>query len=191
MIVTLITVGKYLETRAKGKTSAAIEKLMKLAPQEATVLRGGVEMVVPVEDLAVGDEIVVRPGERIPADGVVSKGTTSVDESTLQAKAFLSKSRSATRSRRRRSIRQATFTSRPNGSATIRPSARSSVSSMKPAPAKRLSPKSPTPSPASSSRPSSPWPSPLQPCGTSPWEPTWNSPFPSAYPSWSFPAPAP
>lgn len=83
MIVTLITVGKYLETRAKGKTSAAIEKLMKLAPQEATVLRGGVEMVVPVEDLAVGDEIVVRPGERIPADGVVSKGTTSVDESTI------------------------------------------------------------------------------------------------------------
>lgn len=83
MIVTLITVGKYLETRAKGKTSAAIEKLMKLAPKEATVLRGGVEMVIPVEDLAVGDEIVVRPGERIPADGVVSQGTTSVDESAI------------------------------------------------------------------------------------------------------------
>lgn len=83
MIVTLITVGKYLETRAKGKTSAAIEKLMKLAPKEATVLRGGVEMVILVEDLAVGDEIVVRPGERIPADGVVSQGTTSVDESAI------------------------------------------------------------------------------------------------------------
>jgi len=83
MIVTLITVGKYLETRAKGKTSAAIEKLMKLAPKEATVLRGGVETVILVEDLAVGDEIVVRPGERIPADGVVSLGTTSVDESAI------------------------------------------------------------------------------------------------------------
>ena len=83
MIVTLITVGKYLETRAKGKTSAAIEKLMKLAPKEATVLRGGVEMVIPVEDLAVGDEIVVRPGERIPADGIVSQGTTSIDESAI------------------------------------------------------------------------------------------------------------
>lgn len=83
MIVTLITVGKYLETRAKGKTSAAIEKLMKLAPKEATVLRGGIETVIPVEDLAVGDEIVVRPGERIPADGVVSQGTTSVDESAI------------------------------------------------------------------------------------------------------------
>lgn len=83
MIVTLITVGKYLETRAKGKTSAAIEKLMKLAPKEATVLRGGVETVIPVEDLAVGDEIVVRPGERIPADGIVSQGTTSIDESAI------------------------------------------------------------------------------------------------------------
>ena len=83
MIVTLITVGKYLETRAKGKTSAAIEKLMKLAPKEATVLRGGIETVVPVEDLAVGDVIVVRPGERIPADGIVSQGTTSIDESAI------------------------------------------------------------------------------------------------------------
>ena len=83
MIVTLITVGKYLETRAKGKTSAAIEKLMKLAPKEATVLRGGIETVIPVEDLAVGDEIVVRPGERNPADGIVSQGTTSIDESAI------------------------------------------------------------------------------------------------------------
>lgn len=83
MIVTLITVGKYLETRAKGKTSAAIEKLMKLAPKEATVLRGGVETVILVKDLAVGDEIIVRPGERIPADGIVSQGTTSIDESAI------------------------------------------------------------------------------------------------------------
>ncbi len=83
MIVTLITVGKYLETRAKGKTSAAIEKLMKLAPQQATVLRNGTETVIPIEELAVGDEIIVRPGERIPADGVISQGTTSIDESAI------------------------------------------------------------------------------------------------------------
>lgn len=83
MIVTLITVGKYLETKAKGKTSAAIEKLMKLAPKQATVLRSGKEMLIPIEDLIVGDEIVVRPGERIPADGVISQGTTSIDESAI------------------------------------------------------------------------------------------------------------
>ena len=83
MIVTLITVGKYLEARAKGQTSKALEKLMDLAPKQATVVRGGVEQVVPVEQLAVGDEIVVRPGERIPADGVVLSGTTSIDESAI------------------------------------------------------------------------------------------------------------
>lgn len=83
MIVTLITVGKYLETRAKGKTSAAIEKLMKLAPKEATILRNGIEATIPIEDLVVGDEIIVRPGERIPADGIICKGTTSIDESTI------------------------------------------------------------------------------------------------------------
>lgn len=83
MIVTLITVGKYLETRAKGKTSAAIEKLINLAPKQATVIRNGTEAVIPIEKLAVGDEIVVRPGERIPADGVISQGTTSVDESAI------------------------------------------------------------------------------------------------------------
>ncbi len=83
MIVTLITVGKYLETRAKGKTSAAIEKLMKLAPNQATVLRNGREIVVPIEQLAVGDEILVRPGERIPADGIILQGTTSIDESAI------------------------------------------------------------------------------------------------------------
>ncbi|WP_301860064.1 heavy metal translocating P-type ATPase [uncultured Megasphaera sp.] len=83
MIVTLITIGKYLETRAKGKTSAAIEKLINLAPKQATVIRNGAETVIPIEKLAVGDEIVVRPGERIPADGVISQGTTSVDESAI------------------------------------------------------------------------------------------------------------
>ena len=83
MIVTLITVGKYLEARAKGETSRALEKLMDLAPKEATVVRGGVETVIPVEQLRAGDEVVVRPGERIPADGTVLFGTTSIDESAI------------------------------------------------------------------------------------------------------------
>ncbi|MCI6087132.1 MAG: heavy metal translocating P-type ATPase [Selenomonas sp.] len=83
MIVTLITVGKFLEARAKGETSRALETLMDLAPSEATVVRGGVETVVPVAELRTGDEIVVRPGERIPADGTVLLGQTSVDESAI------------------------------------------------------------------------------------------------------------
>lgn len=83
MIVTLITVGKYLEARAKGQTTDALRALMKLAPQEATVLLDGVEMTVPVSALAAGDTIVVRPGARIPVDGTVTEGTTSVDESAV------------------------------------------------------------------------------------------------------------
>ena len=83
MIVTLITVGKYLEARAKGQTGQALEKLMRLAPQQATVVRGGKECVVPVEQLAVGDEVIVRPGERIPADGTVVSGETTLDESAI------------------------------------------------------------------------------------------------------------
>lgn len=83
MIVTLITVGKYLETRAKSKTSAAIEKLMKLAPKQASVLRNGIETIIPIEELVVGDEIIVRPGEQIPADGTICQGTTNIDESTI------------------------------------------------------------------------------------------------------------
>ena len=83
MIVTLITLGKYLEARATGKTSEALAKLMELAPREATVIRKGREIVVPVEQLAPGDEILVRPGERLPADGVVLSGQTSIDESAI------------------------------------------------------------------------------------------------------------
>lgn len=82
-IVTLITVGKYLEAKAKGSTSEALKKLMALAPKKATVLRDGVEQEVFVEELVVGDEILVRPGESIPADGIVIEGTTSVDESAI------------------------------------------------------------------------------------------------------------
>lgn len=83
MILTLITLGKYLETRSKGKTSEAISRLMDLAPKTATVLRDGREVELPVEDVAVGDLIVVRPGQSIPVDGEVTEGVSSVDESAL------------------------------------------------------------------------------------------------------------
>ena len=83
MILTLITLGKYLETRSKGKTSEAISRLMDLAPKTATVLRDGAEVEIPVEDVAVGDLILVRPGASIPVDGEVTAGTSSVDESAL------------------------------------------------------------------------------------------------------------
>ena len=83
MILTLITLGKFLETRSKGKTSEAITRLMDLAPKTATVLRDGVEAEVPVEDVMVGDRIVVRPGQSIPVDGVIVEGSSAVDESAL------------------------------------------------------------------------------------------------------------
>ncbi|GGI96643.1 copper-exporting P-type ATPase A [Alicyclobacillus cellulosilyticus] len=82
-VVTLIFMGKLLETRAKAKSSAAIESLAKLNAKVAHVLRDGVETDVPVEDLRVGDVVRVRPGEKIPADGVIKEGHTSVDESFL------------------------------------------------------------------------------------------------------------
>ena len=83
MIVTLITVGKYFEARAKGKTSQAVEKLMNLAPKQATVLRGGEELTIPVEQLVIGDEVLVKPGESFAADGIVLDGATTVDESAI------------------------------------------------------------------------------------------------------------
>ena len=83
MILTLITLGKYLEVKSKGKTSEAIERLMDLAPKTATVERDGKEQVIPVEQLRVGDVIVVKPGQSIPADGVIIEGNTSVDEAAI------------------------------------------------------------------------------------------------------------
>ena len=83
MILTLITLGKFLETRSKGKTSEAITRLMDLAPKTARVLRDGQEIEVPVEEVQVGDLLVVRPGQSIPVDGVVVEGRSSVDESAL------------------------------------------------------------------------------------------------------------
>jgi Cu+-exporting ATPase len=83
VIITLIKLGKLLEARAKGQTSAAIKKLMGLRPKTARVVRDGVETDVPVETVRVGDVVVVRPGERIPVDGVVIEGHSAVDESML------------------------------------------------------------------------------------------------------------
>lgn len=83
MILALITVGKTLEAKSKGRTTDALKSLMKLAPKTAVVLRDGAETVVPIESLKVGDEFVVRPGEAIPTDGEIVEGTTSVNESAL------------------------------------------------------------------------------------------------------------
>ena len=83
MIVTLITVGKFFEARAKSKTTKAVEKLINLAPKTANILRGGEEIKIPVEELKIGDEILIRPGEIFSADGVIFEGETSVDEATI------------------------------------------------------------------------------------------------------------
>ena len=83
VILTLITLGKLLEARAKGRTSEAIKKLMGLAPKTATLLRAGEEVEVSVDDLVEGDHVIVRPGERIPVDGIVVEGHSAVDESML------------------------------------------------------------------------------------------------------------
>ena len=83
MILTLITVGKMLEARSKGKTTDALKGLMRLAPKTATLLRGGVEQTVPIEQVKKGDVFVVRPGENIPVDGLVIEGSSAVDESAL------------------------------------------------------------------------------------------------------------
>ena len=82
-ILTLITLGKLLEARSKGKTTDALRGLMKLAPKTAALLRDGMEITVPIEQVAKGDIFVVRPGESIPVDGTVLDGTSAVDESTL------------------------------------------------------------------------------------------------------------
>ena len=83
MILTLITVGKMLEARAKGKTTDALKGLMKLAPKTATLLRDGQKVKVPIEQVQAGDIFVVRPGENIPVDGVVEEGSSAVNESAL------------------------------------------------------------------------------------------------------------
>ncbi|NLO08357.1 MAG: copper-translocating P-type ATPase [Clostridiales bacterium] len=83
VILTLITLGKYFETVSKGKTSEAIKKLMGLAPKTATIIKDDREIEIPIDEVEVGDIIVVKPGEKMPVDGIVVSGITSVDESML------------------------------------------------------------------------------------------------------------
>ena len=83
ILITLILFGKYLEASAKGKTTMAISKLLNLQAKQARVIRNGEEMMIPIEDVTVRDRLVVKPGEKIPVDGIVIKGRTAVDESML------------------------------------------------------------------------------------------------------------
>jgi P-type Cu+ transporter len=83
VIITLIRLGKFLEARAKGRTSDAIKKLMGMRPKTARVVRGGAEIDIPVDEVVTGDVIIVRPGEKFPTDGVVTEGRSAVDESML------------------------------------------------------------------------------------------------------------
>lgn len=83
MILALITLGKYLEARSKGRTSDAIAKLIDLAPKVATVIRGEQELEIPVADLVEGDIIVIKPGQSIPVDGIIIEGSSAIDESAL------------------------------------------------------------------------------------------------------------
>ena len=83
MIITLILLGRFLELRARGRASQAIRRLADLAPRTATVLRDGTEVEVPVEEVAPGDTVLVRPGDKVPVDGLILKGTSAVDESMI------------------------------------------------------------------------------------------------------------
>lgn len=83
VILALISVGKYMETRAKGKTSQAIEKLIALAPDTATIIKDGKPVEVAIEQVHVGDTVLIKPGQRIPVDGVITKGSSAVDESLI------------------------------------------------------------------------------------------------------------
>lgn len=83
VILTLITLGKYFEAVSKGKSSEAIKKLMGLAPKTARVMRDGEEKEISIDEVQVGDTIVVRPGEKLPVDGIITSGTTAIDESML------------------------------------------------------------------------------------------------------------
>lgn len=82
-ILTLITLGKFLEARSKGKTSEAIRRLMDLTPKSAVVIRGGEEVSVDIEEIAVGDTVVLKPGQGVPVDGVIISGSVLMDESAI------------------------------------------------------------------------------------------------------------
>ncbi|WP_061320552.1 heavy metal translocating P-type ATPase [Clostridium botulinum] len=82
-ILTLITLGKYLESVSKGKTSEAIKKLMALAPKNATIIRDNKEIIIPIEEVKINDIVLVKPGEKLPVDGEIIEGSTAIDESML------------------------------------------------------------------------------------------------------------
>src|SRR5690606_36793278 len=81
--ITLVLCGKYLEARAKSQTTKALSSLLNLQAREARVLRKGEEIMIAVQEVVVGDRLIVKPGEKMPVDGIVVKGRTSVDESML------------------------------------------------------------------------------------------------------------
>ena len=83
MILAFLLIGKYFELKTKGQTSEAIKKLIGLQPKTATLLKDGKEIEIPIEEIEVGDILVVRPGEKIPIDGRVVKGKTKIDESMI------------------------------------------------------------------------------------------------------------
>ncbi len=83
MILTLVTVGKYLETRSKAKTTKTLERLMNLAPKTCTVIRNDAEIIIPSEEIIIGDIIVIKPGESIPVDGIITQGNGFVDQSAI------------------------------------------------------------------------------------------------------------
>lgn len=83
MILTLITLGKFFEARAKGKTSEAIAKLMDLTPKVALVLRNGIEQEIPIDDVITGDTLIVKAGDAVPVDGIIIEGSASIDESAI------------------------------------------------------------------------------------------------------------
>ena len=89
MILTLVTVGKFLESRSKGKTSDALAKLVELSPKTANVIRNGNEITIEAEDVQTNDELIIRPGERIAVDGVITKGSGSIDQSAVTGESLV------------------------------------------------------------------------------------------------------
>lgn len=155
VLITLVVTGKLLEALAKGRASEAIKSLIGLQAKTATVLRDGLDVAVPLEEVAVGDLVRVRPGDKIPVDGLVEDGSSSVDESMLTGRACLSPSRPEIRSLARRSTKTARCSSARRGpQATPRWRRSSASSSRRKGPRRRFS-GSPTAFPAFSCRSSS------------------------------------
>ena len=157
VIICLILLGKFLEARAKGRTSEAIRRLLGLQAKTARVIRDGLEQDVPVEEVVRGDLVLVRPGEKIPVDGTVVEGRTAIDESMITGESLPARRGRATRWSAPRSTRWAPSASRRHASARIRPWRRSCAWSRKPRAARRPFSGWRTRSRRSSSRSSSGW----------------------------------